>query len=75
MRPALLLAVVLAVDCGRPSTAPGPAPATLAAAESLYLDTRDLRDRIDVLDASGGAAAPNGATRLALVHRYDVVLL
>jgi hypothetical protein len=48
-----LLAVTLAVGCRGPAAAPGPSPATLTAAESLYLDTRDLRDRIDVLDASG----------------------
>ena len=71
MRAASLLAVTLAVGCGGPSPAPGQAPAALAAAESLYLDARDLRDRIDVLDASGADAAPDGTTRALLVGRYD----
>jgi hypothetical protein len=71
MRPALPLALVLALGCGGSPSAPGPAPATLAAAESLYLDTRDLRDHIDVLDASGASATSDGTTRPTLVHRYD----
>lgn len=71
MRSALPVAVVLAVGCGRPSAGAGPAPAALAAAESLYLDTRDLRDRIDVLDASGADRAPDRTGRPMLVGRYD----
>jgi hypothetical protein len=71
MRAALLSTLVLAVGCGGPPAAPGPAPAMLAAAESLYLDTRDLRDRIDVLDASGADTAPDGTARPLLVRRYD----
>ena len=71
MRAAPLPAILLAVGCGGPSAAPEPAPATLAAAESLYLDTRDLRDRIDVLDASGAGTAPDGTPRPLLVRRYD----
>jgi len=71
MRSALPLAVVLALGCGGSLSAPGPAPATLAAAETLYLDTRDLRDRIDVLDASGASAASDGTPRPVLAHRYD----
>ena len=71
MRVAPLLAVTLAVGCGRPAAAPGPSPAALAAAESLYLDTRDLRDRIDVLDASGADTAPDGTARALLARRYD----
>ena len=71
MRAASLPAVILALGCGRPAAPPGPSPATLAAAESLYLDTRDLRDRIDVLDASGAEKAPDGTTRALLVRRYD----
>jgi hypothetical protein len=71
MRAAPLLAVTFAIACRGPSAAPGPSPAALAAAESLYLDTRDLRDRIDVLDASGGDTAPDGTARALLVRRYD----
>jgi hypothetical protein len=71
MRSALPLAVVLALGCGGSLSAPGPAPATLATAETLYLDTRDLRDRIDVLDASGASAASDGTPRPVLAHRYD----
>jgi hypothetical protein len=71
MRAASLPAVILALGCGRPAAPPGPSPATLATAESLYLDTRDLRDRIDVLDASGADKAPDGTTRALLVRRYD----
>ena len=71
MRAALLPAIALAVGCGGRLAAPGPSPATLAAAESLYLETRDLRDRMDVLDASGADTAADGARRPLLVRRYD----
>ena len=55
------------------SPAPGtPAPAgPLAAAESLYLDLRDLRDRIDVAASAGRTAASDGTPLAALARRHD----
>jgi len=68
-----LLAVALVAGCGAPAGRSGPAPSALAAAESLYLHTRDARDRIDVLDASGRDTTPQGIARAALVQRYDTL--
>jgi hypothetical protein len=48
----ILLGVVLA-SCTRPQTSRSPAGSTLARAESLYADLRDIRDRIDVNLESG----------------------
>jgi hypothetical protein len=66
-----LLAAALAAGCRGSPGAPAPAPAALAAAESLYLTTRDLRDRIDVLDASGADRTAERVARPVLVRRYD----
>jgi hypothetical protein len=66
-----LLAFVLCAACGGPGAAVRPAPAALAAVESLYLDTRDVRDRIDVVDASGSDTTWDGIRRAGLVRRYD----
>jgi hypothetical protein len=66
-----LLLAALAAACARPGPASRPGPAALAVAESLYLATRDVRDRIDVLDASGADTTPAGVARGTLVRRYD----
>jgi hypothetical protein len=71
MRRTVALLGALAAACGRPAGTPRPAPAAVAAAESLYLTTRDVRDRIDVLDASGADTTPEGVARGALIQRYD----
>jgi hypothetical protein len=61
--------VALLAACSAP---PAPAPAgALAAAESLYLDLRDLRDRIDVAGSAGRAAARDGTPVAELARRHD----
>lgn len=62
---ALGVAAALAA-CASPTSVPGPAPAELARAESLYADLRGIRDRIDV-DLEAGRT--DGAfTTLVLSH-------
>jgi hypothetical protein len=72
-RPAAMLLAALA--CASPARAPVPAPATrsarLAAAESTYAVTRDLRDRIDVALAAGRHEIAGGTSIAALLPRYD----
>jgi hypothetical protein len=72
-RPAALLLAALA--CTSPARSPAPAPVTssgrLAAAESTYAATRDLRDRIDVALAAGRHEIAGGTSITALVPRYD----
>jgi hypothetical protein len=63
--------LALAAACGPPAGTAPPAPAALAATESLYLTTRDVRDRIDVLDASGADTTPGDSARGRLIQRYD----
>ncbi|MBA3346065.1 MAG: hypothetical protein H0T44_12365, partial [Gemmatimonadales bacterium] len=48
-----------------------PAPAALAAAESLYADLRDLRDRIDVTVAADRTTASDGTPLGDVIRRYD----
>jgi hypothetical protein len=43
----------------------------LAAAESLYLDLRDLRDRIDVAGAAGRTAARDGTPVAGLARQHN----
>ncbi len=71
MRPVAMLLAVLA--CASPARSPAPAPrsARLAAAESTYAATRDLRDRIDVALASGRHDIADGTPIVALLPRYD----
>ena len=72
-RPAVLLLAALA--CASPARSPAPAPATrgarLAAAESTYEATHDLRDRIDVALAAGRHEIAGGTSIAALLPRYD----
>jgi hypothetical protein len=73
MHPAALLIAALA--CASPTRSPAPAPATrnarLAAAESTYATTRDLRDRIDVALAGGRHEIAGGTPIATLLPRYD----
>jgi hypothetical protein len=72
-RPAAML--LSAFACASPARSPVPAPARsnarLAAAESTYAATRDLRDRIDVALAAGRHEIPGGTSIAALLPRYD----
>ena len=72
-RPAAMLLAALA--CASPARSPAPAPAArsarLAAAESTYAATRDLRDRIDVALAAGRHEIAGGTSITALLPRYD----
>lgn len=71
LRPAgLLLALA---GCAAPSAAPMPAAAELAAAESLYADLRELRDRYEVTSAAGRTATPEGVALPVLVDRHDAL--
>src|SRR5882724_1951163 len=73
MHPAGLLLAAFA--CASPAGSPAPAPTTrnvrLAAAESTYAATRDLRDRIDVALAAGRHEIAGGTPIAALLPRYD----
>ncbi len=64
------VAALLAACSSPPSAAPAPA-GVLAAAESLYLDLRDLRDRIDVAGSAGRTAASDGTPVAALARRHN----
>ena len=60
----------LLVACSSPSPA-GPAPGgALAAAESVYLDLRDARDRIGVAGAAGRAVGGDGTPVAVLARRH-----
>ena len=65
------LALALLVACA--PRAPGAAApaARLAAAESLYLELRDTRDRIDVAAAAARDVAPDGTPLARLARRHD----
>jgi len=66
----LLLALLLLTACGsRAADSPGPAGA-LAVAESLYLDLRNVRDRIDVAAAAARNLASDGTPVSALAARH-----
>jgi hypothetical protein len=64
------LFLLLAAACAPPVPSAGPTPATLAQAESLYADLRETRDRLDVITAAGGRAAPDGTPLPQLAERY-----
>lgn len=66
-----LLAAGLGGCTSRPAShAPEPA-GSLAAAESVYLDLRDTRDRIDVASSAGRAVASDGTPVVSLARRHD----
>jgi hypothetical protein len=66
----LLLGLVALLGCGsRAAEKPRPA-GPLAAAESLYLDLRDVRDRIDVAAEAARPVASDGTPVSALVARH-----
>jgi hypothetical protein len=69
-RSAWFLFVAAMSACVSPSQPPSTAPAGLAAAESLYLDLRDIRDRIDVAGSAGRAIAADGTPVTVLARRY-----
>ncbi len=64
------VAALLAACSSPPRTAPAPA-GSLAAAESLYLDLRDARDRIDVAGSAGRTTARDGTPVADLARRHD----
>jgi hypothetical protein len=63
-------AALLAACSSPPPAVPEPGGA-LAAAESLYLDLRELRDRIGVARSAGRTAAGDGTPLAALARRHD----
>jgi hypothetical protein len=63
-------AALLAACSAPPSAAPAPA-GPLAAAESLYLDLRDLHDRIDVAGSAGRTITSDGAPVASLSGKHD----
>jgi hypothetical protein len=72
-RPDRWAAAVLLVACSSPPPA-GPAPGgALAASESLYLDLRDVRDRIGVARSAGRTAASDGTPVAALARRHEEI--
>jgi hypothetical protein len=64
--------VALLAACVSPARGPSPA-GPLAAAESLYLDLRDIRDRIDVTGSAGRTIATDGTPIPALARRHNVL--
>jgi hypothetical protein len=66
----LLLALVALIGCGSRATENPRPGGPLAAAESLYLDLRDVRDRIDVAGAAARAVASDGTPVSALAARH-----
>ncbi len=73
-RQAPVIAAVLVAAmgaCAGPPSAPTPTGATLAAAESLYADLREVRDRIDVSAAAPRTTAPDGIPLAALSTRHN----
>jgi hypothetical protein len=66
----LLLALVALMGCGSRATENPRPGGALAAAESLYLDLRDVRDRIDVAAAAARAVASDGTPVSALAARH-----
>jgi hypothetical protein len=69
--PARLLfpAALALTGCG-PRAAGGVPPGPLATAESLYLELRDVRDRIEVAAAAGRDIASDGSLGVALAARH-----
>jgi hypothetical protein len=70
-RSGLWAVAALLAACSSPPP-PAPAPSgVLAAVESLYLELRDLRDRIDVAGSAGRTAATDGTPAAALARRHN----
>ncbi|HEX2220880.1 MAG TPA: hypothetical protein VHG35_18935 [Gemmatimonadales bacterium] len=69
--PASLLVLLLSSGCGPQATAGGPSTAVLAVAESLYLELRDVRDRIDVAQAAARQVGSDGTPVATLAQRHD----
>jgi hypothetical protein len=61
---------LLAACTSPPPAAPAPGGA-LAASESLYLDLRDVRDRIGVARSAGRTSASDGTPIAALARRHE----
>jgi hypothetical protein len=60
--------------CAPPSRLPpGGAGAGLAAAESVYADLRELRDRYEVTTAAGRVVTPGGLPLAGLAGRHDTL--
>ena len=65
--------VALSAACASPRTAPVQPASPLAAAESLYLELRDIRDRIDVRIEGGRAGGYDPAGMPGLVSRHNAL--
>jgi hypothetical protein len=61
--------VLVAACAASPAAPPSPA-GPLAAAESLYLDLRDVRDRIDVAGSAGKPTTDDGVPVATLARRH-----
>jgi hypothetical protein len=66
----LLLVAAVGLGACAPRPSGGVPPGPLAAAESLYLELRDVRDRIDVAAAAARDTASDGTPVAALVARH-----
>ena len=74
VRPWWCAPLVLALTaCGGPPATgvPGDHNPSLPAAESLYADLREIRDRFEVSTAAGRTSAPDGTPLEALARRHD----
>ncbi len=74
LAPAVAIAVVAAACGSQPGSLP-PRPVSLATAESLYLDLRDIRDRIDVGTESGRVSHDGGGELGRLVAQHNALRL
>ncbi len=61
----------LLAACSAPPPSPSAPVGALAAAESLYLDLRDARDRLDVAGSAGRATATDGTPLPTLARRHN----
>ncbi len=76
MRSSLIISTALVASsaaCASPRVAPVRPASRLAAAESLYLELRDIRDRVDVRTESGPAGSFDTAEMSGLISRHNAL--